>query len=594
MRTRRRKHNESAAEPLTNAHAVCVRTLAWGRLSVALILLIFAGVLIRVVQLKIAPDSRLAEAVGTAMSTRIDLARRGDLLDRRGRVIATSTIGHRLFLDPQEVDDPRTIAVELAQLIDVDPIETDRRIQQRIESRYVVVEHLLEDWQAEAVRQAELPGVGLEPRLVRHYPHDAVGAAVVGLVGFEHAGLAGFEHFFEQKLEPTHGSVSYLRDARRRALWIDPQGFEPAQSGVEVQLSIDLVVQQIAERRLAECVKKHRAAGGRVVVLDCKTGEVLAMADVLSEVRRKGIKIDDPGRKLDIRLARNRCVTDPYEPGSTFKPFVWAQAIELGLATIDEVLPCPTSAQPPYRTHYGRRIRDSHYYGPLTFQRVLVKSVNSGMVMVAHRMTHRQMQQLIWRLGFGRFTDSGLLGESRGIITAPGDWSEYTQSSLSFGHEIAVTPLQMARAFSALARDGTIPALRTTAVTGQRPDYPLVQQVYSHETVQVTRAALRGVMTEGTGRRASSQSYRMFGKSGTPQMPRADGKGYHEDRYVPSFIAAAPLDDPHVVVLCVIEDPDKKVAHYGGDVAGPVVQDVIDGTLGYLGVPSDLTNIDAP
>jgi hypothetical protein len=258
------------------------RVLAWSRLLVFLLVLAMGVVLARVVQLKTSPDPRLADAAGSASSSRPEVARRGDLLDRRGRVLASTSIGYRLFVDPTVVDDLQTIAVDLATVIDADPVEIDRRIVGREERRYVVIEHLLADAQAEAVRHARIPGVGLEPRPVRHYPGGTIAAGLIGAVGFEHIGLSGMEHRFDRRLHGRPGRLTYRRDASSRPLWVDPAGYRPADDGESVRLSIDLVVQEIVEERLARAVEEFNAGGGRLVVLDAPTGEVLAMHDILS------------------------------------------------------------------------------------------------------------------------------------------------------------------------------------------------------------------------------------------------------------------------------------------------------------------------
>ena len=333
----------------------------------------------------------------------------------------------------------------------------------------------------------------------------------------------------------------------------------------------------MTEQRLRRAVEELGAAGGRAVVLDPSTGELLAVADVIGSTHAD--PSDDP------RLARHRCGTDPYEPGSTFKPFVWATALEAGVVTQMEVLPTPSNG--PHRTSKGRRIRDAHYRGPSTFRQVLVKSLNSGMAIVSERLSHTQLRSAVLAMGFGQPTACGLPGETDGIVTSHANWSHYTQTSVAMGHEVSVTTLQMVRAFAAFARDGTLPDL---TLLSRSADAPLVQQrVFQTETVQAARDAMREVMTEGTGRRVQSGLYSMFGKSGTAQLPKAEGGGYHEDRYVSSFIAAAPYDNPRLVVLCVIDDPDRsKGVWYGSSTAGPVVRDVMESTLQYLGVPPDL------
>ena len=352
----------------------------------------------------------------------------------------------------------------------------------------------------------------------------------------------------------------------------------PGQSGQSVHLSIDLVIQGLARQRLVEAVEQYNAGGGRIVVLDCRTGEILAMVDVLNERPGWDERIEDPQREIDPALGRNRCVSDPYEPGSTFKPFIWAAATQLGKAKVDEVLKTPAPGS-VYRTSRGRSIRDAFPYPNATWHEALVRSLNSGMAIVAERMTQRELRDAVLRFGFGSSTRSGLPGESAGIVTDAQSWNHYTQTSVPMGQEIAVTPLQMARAFSAFARDGSLPPVRSTAVRPDEYEVEVVQRVLDEPIVLLAREAMRDA-----ARRVQPDSYDMFGKSGTAQLPRSDGRGYHEDRYVSGFVAGAPLQEPRIVVVCVIDDPDKSIGHYGGTVAGPVVRDVVEQTLTYLGV----------
>jgi len=577
----------AASDPHRGQAAQCRRIAGWTGLYVSLTIIAYAGLVGRVVQLKLDPDRRLPLAVETSTSTRNELARRGRLLDRAGRIIATTTIGYRLFVDPQVVEDLTSVAGDLARLIGADAVEIDRKINANLDRRYVIVADQLDDAQIEAVRSANLRGVGLEPIPVRHYPNGPLAATVVGLVGFDHDGLAGFEYLFDEQLEPTAGRLTYLRDVRRQALWFDPGKYAPGRDGTDVRLSIDLVVQDIVEARLRRAVSDHHAGGARCVVLDVRTGEILAISDILNPRPGWDEQTADPMRDRDPRLGRNRCVTDPYEPGSTFKAFVWAVATELGKAHPDEVLPTPDGV--PHVTSRGRRIRDSFYYGPSSWRTVLIKSMNSGMAIVAERMTDQQMQGVVERFGFGRKTHCGLPGESPGLVTPPQAWTHYSQTSVAYGHEIAVTAVQMVRAFAVFARDGTIPSLRITAADPAGDDTVHIEhRVLAESTVALTRDVLRQVMIDGSGRRAQSVKYQLFGKSATAQLPKKGGGGYHEDRYISSFIAGAPFTDPRIVVVAIVDDPDKKhSSHWGGEIAGPIARDIIDSTLDYLGVPPD-------
>ena len=547
-----------------------------------------AGCIVRIVQLKIQPDQRLAAAAGSPFSTRVEPARRGDLLDRRGRIIATTTLGHRAFIDPAMVTDVATIGVDLQELVGLDAVEIDRRMGPRLHSRFVPVSDILEPWQVERIRRSGLDGVGLEPRLVRHYPQQSTAAQLIGAVGFEHTGLGGAEHLLDIDLTGSTGRMDYLRDVRRRPLWIDPDTFQPHDDGDDRRLTIDMVIQRHVEQRLEAEIRTRNAAGGRVVVVDPVTGELLALADIVNDERAPREGDPEPEETVpNPRLARNRCGTDPYEPGSTFKPFIWAFATEHGVVTPDEVLPTPDAV--PHRTESGRRIRDVHYYGASTWEKVLVKSMNSGMAIVAERLEPTAMQSCIRRFGFGTRTHCGLPGETVGLVTSDSKWTSYTQVSVAMGHEIGVTPLQMVRAFSVFASDGNLPALQLLA-NDDSTDTPRIRhRIIEPSTAWLTRQTMRKVMTDGTGRKCQSDWYQLFGKSGTAQLPKAGGGGYHEDRYISSFIAGAPLDTPRLVVLCVIEDPDRRIGpYYGGLVAGPVVRDVIDHALAYLGTPPDL------
>jgi cell division protein FtsI/penicillin-binding protein 2 len=535
----------------------------------------------RIVSLKISPPVQLQASSVSVQSTSRQLAIRGRLIDRQGRILAASKLGHKLFVDPTIVENFESLSFELSEIISLSPAQIEQKLRENPNSRYVVLQTLLTDEQVEKTRALSHRCIGLEERLVRVYPHGDVGGTLIGLVGTEHTGLAGFENKYNKVLTGESGKFVRLRDTNRNTVWISPEDFQLKNDGEDVQLSIDVVIQDIAATRLREEVIRCNAGGGRIVVVDPTTGEILAMADILNHREGWSQQPEDANRNLDIRLGRNRCVTDPYEPGSTFKPFVWSVATQLGKASIDEVLPTPSSG--PYKTPFGRSIRDAHCYGSSTWEKVLINSLNSGMAIVSQRMSHEQLQEAIQRFGFGEPTHIGLGGETRGIVTSPSKWNDYTQTSVPMGQEIAVTPLQMVQGFCAFARDGTVPQLQLKLATNE--DVMFVREAITPEIAALTRKIMGKVMTEGTGRKAQSEQYDLFGKSGTAQLPRADGKGYFEDRYIASFIAGAPIDNPKLIVLCVIDDPDKSIAHYGGTVAGPVVRDVMEQSLAYLQVP---------
>ncbi len=565
---------------MKSSNLISHRVTAVARLVTCLVTLMMCGALYKVVTLKLIPPVALSKVTVNTNSTSTDIANRGKILDSRGRILAASRLGYTLFADPSLIDNLEELALDIGEKLNISPASIEQKIRARSTSKYVVLEPLLTAEQVDAAKALPYRCIGLEQRLVREYPHGDVAGSLIGLVGKEHKGLAGFENTFNSQLTGESGKFVRQRDAKQKTVWVSPEQFQPTHDGKDIQLSIDITIQNIALTRLQEEIERCNAGGGRIIVANPQTGEIVALADVLRQRDGWSQQPDDPNRVLNPRLGRNRCVTDPYEPGSTFKPFIWSVATELGLAKIDEVLQTPQST--PYRTSFGRQIRDSHYYGPSTWKKVLIKSMNSGMAIVAERLSHKQMQEAIHRFGFGRTTRVGLGGESAGILTSPSNWSEYTQTSVSMGHEIAVTPIQMVQGFCAFARDGSVPQLQLTPF--KTDDVMLVRRALTPAVAAVTRQIMGQVMTEGTGRTAESEMYTLFGKSGTAQLPKADGTGYFEDRYISSFIAGAPIDNPSIVVLCIIDDPDKTIAHYGGTVAGPVVRDVIEGSLQYLGV----------
>jgi cell division protein FtsI/penicillin-binding protein 2 len=587
------------------------RIRTWTRITLGCTMVALSLTLVRVAQLKLAPPDKLDAAAGRRTSERAELAPRGEVLDRRGRPLAMSLVGYRLYCDPAfiyergwdaakkraktdhnavaECDPFRDAAIALAPVLRATPQQVHELLKSNAERRYVVLAQDVDEAQVDLLRQLDLDGVGMETKLVRDYPAGGLASQLVGKVGFEHTGQAGVEYAFDRDLRPVPGHVKALRDAFGRTLWINRQDYVPGDPGDDVRLSIDLAIQESAERHLGAMVEDMNAGGGRVIVLDAQNGDVLAMADILRE--RPGWKeaTRDPSRKIHPALGRNRNFTDPYEPGSTFKSFVWARATQVGAARPSEIIPLPAG---PYTTPFGRTIHDVKYTGPVSWKTVLVKSLNGGMAMVAMRLSFEQLQQAVRDFGFGQKVAMGIPGESAGIVTAPGKWSKYTQTSVAMGHEIAVTPIQMVRAFSAFARDdGTMvqPRLVLPRVGTERGVERTggSKPVIDPQVLSVARDAMLGVVEEGTARKAQSAHYRMFGKTGTAELAVPGQRGYDRDRYVASFIAAAPATNPRLVVLCVIDDPDKRKGHFGGSIAGPVVRDVVDEALQYLGVPYD-------
>ncbi len=604
------------------------------RLSVIVMALLLGLVLLRVGQLQAFPGDDLQRHIHDRVTRERQPAARGDIADRRGRVLAATRIGWRVFVDPVEFEPPYGSSIKaLADALEADEVAlADRLIgrisdsQARVEAgglplRYVVVSGVLSDTQLAAARRLKIPGVHLERRSVRELPGGPAAAGLVGLVSIDHRGLLGAELAFDEEMTPEAGHLDYVRDARGKPMWVEASGYQPPSPGQNVRLSIDLHLQQIVQEEVERGVKDSDAVGGRAVMIDPLTGEVLAMADFLRDVRgladpparagkgqqgafaveegrRYRTVRPDPGRRIHASLARNRCVEDLYEPGSTFKAFMWSVVTERGLARPDEIF---DTHDGHWVTEYGRPVRDVTPKEYLSWADVLVYSSNIGMVQGTARLTHRQMREDVLRFGFGRPTGIGLPGESAGMVTPQTKWSKYTQTSVASGYEIGVTPLQMVRAFACFARTGdlagTMPTLTLRAAERAAAGESVRCRVLPTWVAELARETMRRVariVEERSRARFPDEpplNYSMFGKSGTAEIVRPDGRGYFKGQHNSSFLAAAPADAPRLVLVVVIDDPGPELVrhrmHYGSAVAGPVVRRIVRRSLEYLGVPSE-------
>jgi cell division protein FtsI/penicillin-binding protein 2 len=513
--------------------------------------------------------------------------------------------------------------------------------------RYLPFKEVVEEHAAANIRQMKLQGIGLERKLVREEVGGDAVAAIVGKVGTD--SNIGMEAKLNDQLTGKAGRVSYYRDSGGRPLWIEPGQVQLPVHGEDVRLSIDLELQTMGLEELQRGIDECDAAGGRLVAIDPRTGEILAMCDIVRDMsdlkeypweddpralRQMGI--DAPPRNIpymaprpgavryrtiahDVTreknpslkaLMRNRCAEDVYEPGSTFKPFVWATITELRLAGVNEVIDTESGR---WITPYGRKLNDVTKRDIMTWGEVLVNSSNIGMAKVVERLTHRQLHEAVRRFGFGKPTGLGVAGEASGIVTTLKDWTIYSQTSYAIGHEIAVTPLQMTRAFSAFARTGelagTLPDLRLTAALPGEIEGAVRYRVLPSSVAELTRATMKGV-TENMERHMvpvgeetkTVWKYTIFGKSGTAEIPLgkappgkkrpAGSTGYFDDQYNSSFVAAGPIDEPRLVVIAVIDDPGPALVfarpmpvHYGSRTAGPVVRRFMERALTYLGAP---------
>jgi len=526
--------------------------------------------------------------------TRILHARRGLILDRRGRVLAGSDEADSVFLDPTRIDDLHDTAVRVAPILGQNPSKIVAHLRQRIDAKpdteYVLLKRELVGVEAEAVRGLRLSGVGTQALPRRRYPMGRLGAHVLGFMRRDGHGLEGVEHRYDSLLRGRDGRIEGLRanGANRRWIWMKPGGYEPPRDGRHIVLTLDAVIQSIVEAKLTARVAKYRAESGVGIVMSPKTGEVLALASVPTF---------DPNRRSDTPRAtwRNRALTDPVEPGSTFKPFIAATAVQEGVVRWDEVVFCHNGLY-----MMGRRAISEYTpagYGSIPFEMVIVKSSNIGMVQIGERLGNERLREAVRNFGFGERTGIELAGEDAGLVWPLSVWTSYSTGSIPMGQEVSVTLIQLARAFCALANGGLLLRPRVVKavldvegnVIESHDDPVVVRRVLSESVAASTRRTLAKVVAPGgTGWRAQLDAWQLIGKTGTAQIARKGGRGYGNGHQA-SFVCAGPARDPEVVTLIMIRKPDRSLGlgYAGGIVSAPVAGEIMGEVLAYLGVPPD-------
>ena len=526
-------------------------------------------------------------------------SRRGSIYDSNGCLMAGTIQTQSVYVDPKfmldcyQGDGKSLVQMDedirkLAKLIDKEPFALSQMLSEKFETRYLKVAENLNEREAAEVAKLNIPGVGSHPHNQRFYPMGSLGAHLLGGVGKDdlgqaEKGLEGLELKFNRELAGKDGSQRVLKDARRRAIAVAAEDYFPPQHGQHLILTVDSNLQMIAEQELARTCEEFKADRGEVIVMDPKSGDVLALGNWPTFNPQN---LDDS--KPAVR--RNRCLTDPYEPGSTFKPFIAGPALREGTVRVGEVLPI---RGPHFRTNYGRRVTDVHGYDELAFWDVLVKSSNIGMCMLAERMGNDKLHRSIRSFGFGKTTGIELPGEDPGLINPLAKWTKYSTESVAQGYEVMVTPIQLARAFCAFANGGHLVTPRVikgsltpsgkVATRAEVTGLQLTPSVIDPVTALEVRRVLCDTLVRGTATRARSKSWNIFGKTGTAHV--SSGGNYNESKYTSSFMSGAPFEDPRIVVVMIVHEPDKSLAHYGGTVAAPGAGRLIERALAYLQVP---------
>jgi cell division protein FtsI (penicillin-binding protein 3) len=502
-------------------------------------------------------------------------AKRGDILDRRGRVMATSVDADTIFAVPNEIDDAPDAAAKLCKALGDCDAKERKALAERLGKRrsFAYVRRQVAPDQKRRVADLNLDGIGFMSESKRFYPNKELGAHLVGWVGIDNKGLSGLEYTYDPQIRGKAGTILVHTDARRHAF----SRFErPPTSGSTIELTIDQYLQHIAERELHAGVVENRAAGGTAIVMNPRTGEILAMANEPTFNPNTYREFDDGER-------RNRAVQDLYEPGSTFKVVTASAAIEEKLMPLDTMIDVSGGQ---IRIGSSRVVHDTHDYGALSFTDVIVKSSNVGAIKIGFKLGTERLSQYVSRFGFGRSVSPDFPGESSGIVWSPEKWTDSALASVSMGYQVGVTPLQMVAAISAVANGGQYiepRVLRAVYRDNRRfaVQPKIVRRTISADTAAAMTGIMEGVVERGTARAAQIPGYTIAGKTGTAAK-LVNGR-YSASDWNASFVGFVPSRNPALAIIVVTDSPHTK-GHTGGVVSAPVFKRIAEESLRYLGI----------
>jgi cell division protein FtsI (penicillin-binding protein 3) len=493
-------------------------------------------------------------------------ASRGRIVDRNGELLAVSVSAPTVSINPQQFKASPEQRMALVALLQIKPQELQDRLDEG--SAYAVLKRQIDDGVGQQIRALGIKGLSLEPGYLRRYPEHEAAAHLVGFTDLEDRGQEGIELTFQRQLQGHGGSRGVLKDRLGRIVE-DFGDQEDPRNGADVQLTIDSKVQALAYQRIRDAVQQHGAKAGSVVVLDAQTGDILALANYPSYLPEE--RHGRSGSQL-----RNRAITDVFEPGSTVKPFVVAKALEDGYATPETVLDTRPFMVGPLRVNDGE-----HQHPSLTVSQVIQKSSNVGTVKLSQHLEAREMGEMFSSLGFGVKPQVGFPGAATGRLRPWRSWRPVEKATMSYGYGLSVSLLQIARAYTALARDGELAPL--TLVQGEEALPPV--RIFKPETARTMRQMLRGtVSADGTAPLAQPVGYSAGGKTGTAE--KEENGHYNANKHRAWFSGLAPIDNPRVVVAVMIDEPTG--VYFGGLVAAPVFRVVVEQALRSMGVQPDL------
>ena len=543
-----------------------------GRVTLVLVFfsMVAAALTARAVHLQVLNKEFLNQQADTRHLRRERIsAHRGTITDRNGEPLAISTPVDSVWANPQELAPAVDDVPRLARTLGLDPQLLMRRITRSMDKEFLYLKRHLSPEQAQQVLALKLPGVNVQREYRRYYPAGEVAGHLVGFTDIDDEGQEGLELAFNHWLAGESGAKRVLKDRLGRSVE-NVESIRPARHGKNLRTSIDLRIQYLAYRTLKAAIQSYNAESGSIVVLDVKTGEVLAI------VNQPTYNPNDRSQ-FSAERYRNRAVTDIFEPGSSIKPLVIAAALESGEFRPSSII----DTAPGYVTVGAKTIEDRRNLGRVSLTTILARSSNVGVTKLAMSLQPDQLWQTMTEFGLGSLTSSAFPGESAGLLTHFSNWKPISQATLAYGYGVSVTALQLAEAYSALGNGGRLYPVSMVAL-----DSPIEgRQVIAPDTAAAVRRMLEEVVRPGgTGTKAAVAGYRVAGKTGTAWKFAAGG--YSEDKYISIFAGLAPASDPRLAAVVVIDEPSGEL-YYGSDVAAPVFADVMTESLRLLAVPPD-------
>ena len=555
--------------PFSPSPILAVQLPAWrSRFVLFLMFIAFVGLGLRAFWLQAMTTDFLQEKGRMRYARTLELpAVRGKIFDRNGEVMATSLPAKGIWIIPDAVEVTPEKLKKLAQLLEISVPDLQKKLD--ASGNFVPIKRQVEPEVADQVLALGVPGIYARKEYKRHYPSGPIASHILGFTNVDDAGIEGIEYSHQDELGGKTGSRRVIRDGKGRVIEDIAYIREP-QDGRDLTLSIDSKIQYIAFTHLKKAVEEHKAKAGAIVVLDVQTGEVLALANMPTfnpNVRE--------GR--NINHVRNRVFTDTYEPGSTLKPFTIALAMDRGLVKPETILDTPN------KISFGSKsIGDSHSHASsMSVAQIIQQSSNVGTIRVAQKLEARQMWDMFTAVGYGQALPRSFFpGAVAGRLKPYKNWQQVDQATMSFGHSIAVSLIQVARSYMIFARNGEIIPLSFQKVT--QPPQP--QRVIAEKTaIQMREMMERVVGPGGTAPYAQVRGYRVAGKTGTAHKVEA---GRYVNKYVASFVGLAPASNPRIIIAVMIDEPTAG-KHAGGHVAAPVFANVASSTLRSLNVAPD-------